>query len=129
MLAVLAVVRPGAVLLGRGHLLGRRAAALLGGVQLDGKGVRLDDQLGVHGAHLGEVLLDLLLPRFRLLVRLGPLRHLLGHGVLLVEGAEVDPRHPHGARPLQRGAEDAALLDVLPFRRRELERLRLGQRR
>lgn len=128
MLAVLAVVRPGAILLWRRHLLGRGSAALLWRIQLDGERVRLDDQLCVQRADLGEVLLNLLLPRLAGLVCVGALGDLLGHGVLLVEGAEVDARHPHGARALQRGAEDAALLDVLPFRGRELERLRVGER-
>lgn len=97
---MLVVVRPGAILLGRRYLLGRSATALFGRIQLDGKRMRLDDQLCVDGAHLGEVLLDVLLPRLGYLVCFCPLRHLLRHRVLLVEGAEVDARHPDGSRPL-----------------------------
>lgn len=126
---MLAVVGPGAVLLRwRGHLLGRSSSALLRGVQLDGEGMRLDNQLCVQSSHLGEVLLDLLLARPPGLVCLSPLRHLLGHGVLLVEGAEVDARDPDCARALQRGAEHAALLDVLPVRRGQVEWLRVRER-
>jgi hypothetical protein len=126
-LGLLAVVGPGAVVLRRGHLLRGGSRALARGVQLDGERVRLNDQLGVEGADLGEVLLNVLLAGAGLLVGVGALRHLLGHCVLLVEGAEVDPRHPHGPRPLQRGTEHAALLDVLPFRRGQVEGLRLGE--
>ena len=118
MLAVLVVVRPCSVLLWwRRHFPRNSSAALFWGVELDGKRVRLNDQLCVHGPNLREVLLNLLLPRSPRLVCLGPLRWLLWHCVLLVKGPKVDARYPDCTRPLQRGAEDAALLDVLPFRR------------
>jgi hypothetical protein len=119
MLAVLVVVRPCSVLLRRRrHFPRYSSVALFWRIELDGEGMRLNDQLCVQGANLREVLLNLLLPRPPRLVCIRPLRWLLWHRVLLVKGPEVDARHPDCTRPLQRGAEDAALLDVLPFRRR-----------
>ena len=77
--------------------------------------MRFDDQLCVQRSNLWEILLDLLLARLCVLVCLCALRHLLWHHGLLVEDPKIDTGHPDSARPQERGAEDAALLDVLPF--------------
>jgi hypothetical protein len=79
-------------------------------------------------AQLRKVLQEVLLPRMPRLVVVGPVGGLLGLVEELVEDPEVHARDPDGARPLQRCAEHAALLDVLPFARRQFERLRFGER-
>ena len=50
----------------------------------------LNDQLGIQTSYLRKVLLDLLLPRSRRLICIGPLCYLLRHGVMLVKGTKVD---------------------------------------
>ena len=83
----------------------------------------LNDQLGL--ADLGEVPHDLLLSLHVLLILIGAVGHLFGRGKEGMEQGEVYARYPYGARPLQRGTEYAAVLDVLILVRREVERLRL----
>lgn len=130
-LAVLAVVRPRAVGRRGRRLLGHRPDHLARRKQPDRQRVRLDDQLRdrLVAADLREVLDELLLALHPGLVLVSPVRRLLGVHEVGVEGAEVGAGDPHGARPLERGLEHAALLDVVPLARREVERLWLGQRR
>lgn len=95
--------------------------------------MRLNNQLCndvvLLAAYLRKVADNLLLALIVRLVLIRPFRHLFGLYKVLVESAEIHARRPHGARPLQRCLEHATLLDVLPFVQRQIERLRLGQRR
>ena len=79
-------------------------------------------------AELREVLQQVFLPRVLRLVFICPICGLLGLIEVLVEDSEVGAGYPDCARPVHRCAEHAALLDVLPFTRGQLERLRLGER-
>lgn len=104
----LVVCRPGAVCRGRRCLLRRRLGELLGRIQPDGKGVGLNHQLSIHRVcrvfgrrvlgdmgYLREVLQQLFLARVQGLVLFGAVCCLLGPVELLVEGPEVDARHPY----------------------------------
>jgi hypothetical protein len=83
----------------------------------------LDRVLDGVSAQLGKVLQKVLLPRMPCLVLVSPLGGLLRLAEEAVEDPEVDARDPDCARPVQRCAEHAALLYVLPFRRRQFEGL------
>ena len=110
--------------------IGRRLLLYLSGglaraVEADRKRVWFYDQLGL--AHLGEVAHNLLLALDVLLVLLGAVGDLLRRREEGVEEPEAGARDPDCPRPLEGSTEHAAVLDILVFMWREIERLWLRE--
>jgi hypothetical protein len=123
----LVVIRPCPIRGRCGCFLGCLLHHLFGCIESDRERVGLDDQLCLYvdflvrvlvrvSAQLRKVPQESLLSRPSCLILLCPVRRLLWLIEVLVEDSKVHARHPNCPRPIERCAEHATLLNVLPFR-------------